>query len=117
MKYNLFDMSMITSPNGRGVILVGGKHDSIESTEIDMYPRRFMELQEFATDWVLREDGLKYPREGTVAFTIPLNVKTKCTEDMIGWNLQMSPEEIGGEDQTKIFKTQITKLYNSMYNV
>ena len=109
MKYNLFDMSMITSPNGKGVILVGGKHDSIESTEVDMYPRRFMELQEFATDWVLREDGLKYPREGTVAFTIPLTVKTRCTEDKIGWNIQ-----IPREDQTKIFKTQITKLYNSM---
>ena len=83
---------MVTSANGKGVILVGGKHDSLESTKYDRYPKRLLELQEGSKHWVIKEEEMKYPREGHVALAIPKSVRTTCREDKIGWDESLVAE-------------------------
>ena len=45
-----------------------------------------MELREGSKHWVIKEEEMKYPREGHVALAIPKSVKTTCREDKIKWN-------------------------------
>ena len=92
LPYNLFDAKMLASPEGNGVILVGGKHDSRISTQYDRYPKSLIELQEGSKEWKILDAEMKYPREGHVALAIPESISTTCREDKIKWNLDLVAE-------------------------
>ena len=77
---------MVPSPNGKGVILVGGKHDSLVSTEYDRYPKSLFELQEGSQEWEILDEEMKYPREGHIALAIPKSIPTICRKDKIEWD-------------------------------
>ena len=83
---------MVASPHGNGVVLVGGKHDSLISTEYDRYPKSLLELREGSKEWKILDEEMKYPREGHVVLAIPESIPTTCREDKIKWNLDLVAE-------------------------
>ena len=72
LPYKLRGAKMITSPTGKGVVLIGGYCSYDDYTE-GKY-NDFLELSgdsEKNLQWSLMTQKLQYPRSGHVAFTIP----------------------------------------------
>ena len=60
---------MVTSPNGKGVILIGGYNDSQAKTSktlIELIGNSIKSLE-----WIILEQKLKYLRSYHIAFSIP----------------------------------------------
>ena len=70
LPHNCIDGSMVTSSNGKEVILVG----CTENPE-KIYKLRWS--NETTMEWVLMRQKLKYPRTNAVAMLIP-NALTQC---------------------------------------
>jgi hypothetical protein len=65
---------MVTTPYGKGVILIGGTNDDITGT---LYQ---LNCEESGCKWDEMEQKLKVSRSLIVAFLIPLNL-TNCTKN------------------------------------
>ena len=74
LPYKLYGSAMVTSPNGKGVVLVGG----YDATHMK-YSSDLLELKQSSEEWIVLEQQLQYPRFRHLAFSIPSDL-TKATK-------------------------------------
>ena len=74
LPYFLFGSAMVTSTNGRGVVLIGGYNASEYK-----YSTTILELNNNTMKWVALNQTLKYARKWHVALPIPDEL-TNCTK-------------------------------------
>ena len=66
LPFKMYDSAMVTSPDGQGVLLVGGYND--DTNEVT---NLILELNGETMEWNFLKQTLKWPRKGHVAFQIP----------------------------------------------
>ena len=77
LPFQISDAAMVTSPNGRGVVLIGGIiYNDKFGTPSDL----LMELcgsSKSSLEWICLEQKLQYPRAYHVVFPIPTDNELK----------------------------------------
>ena len=61
---------MITSPNGKGVIITGGKNDIYKKREHE-HSNALIELKDISKEWILLNQTLQYARQNPIVLPIP----------------------------------------------
>ena len=88
MPFALSEATMVTSPDGCGVIIIGGNITSFSADEyfddddnwIDPASDKILELRSDATEWVILDQCLENPRREHVAFPITDEIETNFKE-------------------------------------
>ena len=90
--YKRYGSTMITSPTGKGVILIGGefqykpdKEGRVRMMQKKLHSNELIELSGDSIDslkWTVLDQKLVYPRKDHVSFLIPYEVASKlsCSE-------------------------------------
>ena len=85
MPFALSEATMVTSPDGWGVIIIGGNKsfsdDEYYDDDWDDLPSdKILELRSDATEWVILDQCLENPRMEHVAFPITDEIETNFKE-------------------------------------
>ena len=82
MPFKLSTASMVTSPTGRGVVVIGGWNDKSSK-----YSTSLFELDGNSMEWIKLKQTLEYGRVGHVSFPIPddLTYIKKCEHSKPAW--------------------------------
>ena len=90
--YKRYGSTMVTSPTGKGVILIGGEFQNkpfrkgfVRPMPKNIYSNELIELSGDSLDslkWTVLDQKLVYPRKDHVSFLIPNEVASKlsCSE-------------------------------------
>ena len=75
---------MVTSPSGKGVVVIGGYNWSEQK-----FSNAFLELKGVSSkEWVVLKQTLQHPREGHVAIPIPDDWKIPNSDEITTQNQQ-----------------------------
>ena len=88
----LYDFAMVTSPNGTGVVVIGGKYSKMYKKhfknckeraryERTTYSTAIFELDGKTMKWIRLDQNLKFGRMGHSAIQIPSNLTIELEKD------------------------------------
>ena len=76
MPFKLAGSSMVTSPSGKGIILIGGYNE-----DTNEYSDKLIEFRSTPMTWVVLGHKLQYPRADHVAMPIPEKYYSKLNQE------------------------------------
>ena len=76
MPFKLAGSSMVPSPSGKGVILIGGYNE-----DTNEYSDKLIEFRSSSMTWVVLRQKLQYPRADHVAMPIPEEYFSKLNQE------------------------------------
>ena len=76
MPFKLAGSSMVTSPSGKGIILIGGYNE-----DTNEYSDKLIEFRSTSMTWVVLGHKLQYPRADHVAMPIPEKYYSKLNQE------------------------------------
>ena len=83
LPFKLYDSAMVTSPSGKGVVIIGGWNGNK-----NIHSNALLELKDISKEWVPLKQTLQHSRDGHVAIPIPNDWTFPNTDEMTTQNQQ-----------------------------